>query len=314
MYKIGIDLGGTNTVAGLVDENGHILDRASVKTNLPTTMERIVASIIQLTHRLLDDHGLSCRDLASLGVGVPCTANKETGCMEDADHLGFPGGQLVAPLHQALQIPIFIENDANAAAWGEYRAGHYGADSFFLVTLGTGIGGGIICNGKLLPGINHAAGELGHMSIDLKGNPCVCGRRGCFETYGSATALICQTKKAMEADKSTLLWQVCGGNAANVEAKTVFTAAAQGDRLAAQLIDDYTTYLAEGLTNIVNILAPAYLCIGGGVSHAGDRLLIPVRDKIYQRMYAKAEAKKPQIVLAKLHNDAGILGAALLEN
>lgn len=314
MYKIGIDLGGTNTVAGLVDENGRILDRASVKTNLPTTMERIVESIIRLTHRLLEDHGLSCRDLVCLGVGVPCTATKETGCMENADHLGFPGGQLVAPLHQALQIPIFLENDANAAAWGEYRAGHYDADSFFLVTLGTGIGGGIICNGMLLPGINYAAGELGHMSIDLNGNPCICGRRGCFETYASATALIGQAKKAMQSDSTTLLWQLCDGNAADIEAKTVFTAAARGDRLALQLIDNYTTYLAEGLTNIVNIFAPAYLCIGGGVSHAGDQLLIPVKEKIYQRMYAQTGAKKPQIVLAKLHNDAGILGAALLEN
>lgn len=314
MYKIGIDLGGTNTVAGLVDENGQIIDRAAVKTDLPTTIEKIVSSILHLTNILLENHALTVQDVVSLGVGVPCTANKETGCMEDADHLGFPGGQLIAPLRQALQIPIYIENDANAAAWGEYRAGHYGADSFFLVTLGTGIGGGIICNGKLLSGINHAAGELGHMTIDLQGNPCVCGRRGCFETYASATALIRQAKAAMAGNSTTLLWQLCGSNTEKLEAKTVFAAAAQGDALAQKLINEYTTYLAEGLTNIVNIFAPAYLCIGGGVSHAGDQLLTPVKEKIYQRMYAKTGTKKPQIVLAQLHNDAGILGAALLEN
>lgn len=314
MYRIGIDLGGTNTVAGLVDDHARILDRATEKTNLPTTIERIVQSILRLTAMLLQRNGLSIDQISSMGIGVPCTANKRSGCMEDADHLGFSGGQLVLPLHQALNIPIFIENDANAAAWGEYQWGHYETDSFFLVTLGTGIGGGIITGGKLCPGVNHAAGELGHMSIDLHGNPCVCGRRGCFETYASATALIAQAKAAMEKDDSTSLWQLCGGDIEKLEAKTVFSAALQKDTLAEALIDQYTTYLAEGLTNIVNILAPAYLCIGGGISYAGEQLLAPVTEKIYARMYAKIGCIKPRIILAKLHNDAGILGAALLEN
>lgn len=314
MYRIGIDLGGTNTVAGLVDENAQILDRASEKTNLPTTIERIVQSILRLTTTLLQRNALALDQIASMGVGVPCTANKESGCMEDAQHLGFSSGQLVQPLRQALHIPVYIENDANAAAWGEYLGGHYDTDSFFLVTLGTGIGGGIISGGELCPGVNHAAGELGHMSIDLHGNPCVCGRRGCFETYASATALIAQAKAAMKHDTSTALWQLCGGDIEKIEAKTVFSAALQKDVLSEKLIDQYTTYLAEGLTNIINILAPAYLCIGGGVSHAGEQLLSPVTEKIYARMYAKTGCIKPRIILARLHNDAGILGAALLHH
>lgn len=312
MYRIGIDLGGTNTVAGLVSGD-QIIDRQQVKTALPTTIEAIVANILALTQALLGRNGLTIGDIASLGVGVPCTADKSTGRMEDAHHLGFPGGQLVAPLHEALGIPVYIENDANAAAWGEYRAGQYGGEGFILVTLGTGIGGGIIVGGHIHPGVNHAAGELGHMTIDLHGNPCICGRRGCFETYASATALINQARQAMVNDRASALWALCGGQLQNVEAKTVFTAAQSGDPLAQQLLEQYITYLAEGLTNILNIFAPDCLCIGGGISHAGDQLLIPLKEKIYANLYAQT-GPKPRILLARLHNDAGILGAALLEN
>ena len=299
MYRIGIDLGGTNTAAGLVDEKGNIVDRESVKTNLPTTPERIVGDMIALCRKLMERNGLQNQDVCSVGVGVPCTANKETGCMEDADHLGFSSGPLTAPLREALGLPVYIENDANAAAWGEYRAGQYEADSFLLVTLGTGIGGGIIQGGKLVTGVNNAAGELGHMTICMDGEPCGCGLRGCFEVYGSASALI---RQAREATGEPI-----------AEAKEVFDRAAAGEQVFVRLLDTYTSYLAVGLSNLINIFGPAYICIGGGVSHAGGALLQPVREKTYGRMFAKAANRKPQIILARLHNDAGILGAAWLE-
>ena len=299
MYRIGIDLGGTNTVAGLVDSSGNIVDRLSVKTDLPTTLDRIVRSILILTIKLLNQNSLSKAQIQSVGVGVPCTANKQTGWMEDADHLGFPGGPLVEQLQNSLQLPVFIENDANAAALGEFRGGGYEGDSFILVTLGTGIGGGIILNGQLFNGINNAAGELGHMVICLDGEPCCCGRKGCFETYGSASALI---RRACEATGEAI-----------TEAKTVFDRAAAGDRVCVSVLDAYTTRLAEGFANIINIFGPAWLCIGGGVSAAGDALLEPVRRKTYERVFAKQAKENTKIILAKLHNDAGILGAALLE-
>lgn len=300
MYRIGIDLGGTNTVAGLVDENGQIIHRAAEKTDLPTTIHRIVAAILRLTDRLLEDQRLTLRDIASLGVGVPCTADRESGRILDCDHLGFSGGQLVEPLWQALQIPIFIENDANAAALGEFVGGHYPGSSFVLVTLGTGIGSGLIMNRQLVTGCNHTAGELGHMVIDPRGAPCVCGRRGCFETFGSATALVRQANAAIDRPIP--------------DARTVFALAADGNEAARQVLDRYTDHLADGFANIINLLAPDYLCIGGGVSHAGDALLLPVREKTQARIFAKNAEKNTQIILAKLHNDAGILGAALLEN
>lgn len=312
MYRIGIDLGGTNTAAGLVD-GGRIIDRETVKTNLPTDIDRIVRDITRLCETLMVRNGLTGQDIRSVGVGVPCTGNKQTGWMEDANHLGFPAGPLVEPLQDALSVPVYIENDANAAAWGEYRSGDYAGGSFVLVTLGTGIGGGIILNDRLWNGINNAAGELGHMTIRMDGESCGCGRSGCFETYASATALIRRAREAMAKDRNTLLWQLCGGEIQKVEAKTVFDAAALGDSLAAALLDTYTTCLAEGLANIINILCPATLCIGGGVSHAGDALLVPVREKTRQRVFAKNAEKNTRIVLAKLHNDAGILGAALLD-
>ena len=298
MYRIGIDLGGTNTVAGLVDEHGTIIDRESVKTNLPTSIDRIVRDITYLCRVLMERSGLERRDILSAGVGVPCTANRRTGWMEDADHLGFSGGPLVEELEKALGLPIAIGNDADCAAWGEYQAGHYGADSFILVTLGTGIGGGIILGGKLITGVNNAAGEIGHMTIAMDGEPCCCGQNGCFEAYGSASALI---RHAREATGEHIM-----------EAKEVFDRAGAEEEALVRVLDRYTTDLSVGLANLINIFGPAYICLGGGVSHAGEALLTPVREKTYARMFAKAAAHKPQIILAKLHNDAGILGAALL--
>ncbi len=299
MFRIGIDLGGTNMAAGLVDTLGNIIDRASVKTNLPTSGERIVENIAQLTALLLQRNGLQKTQIQSVGVGVPCTANLETGWMEDADHLGFSAAPLVQPLRDAIGLPVHIGNDANAAALGEYLGGGYLGDSFILVTLGTGIGGGILVNGKLLSGVNNAAGELGHMTIHMDGVACSCGRKGCFEAYGSATALIRQAREA-----------TCE---AITEAKTVFDRAAAGDRTCIAVLDTYTTYLAEGFANLINIFGPDFLCIGGGVSAAGNALLEPVREKTYERILAKHAGKNTKIILARLHNDAGILGAAMLD-
>lgn len=299
MYRIGIDLGGTNTVAGLVDSQGKLLDTRAVKTNLPTTLDKIVHNILVLTLQLLNANGLSRAQIASVGVGVPCTADPKSGWMEDADHLGFPGGPLVERLEATLQLPVCIGNDANCAAWGEYIAGGYGCGSLILVTLGTGIGGGIIVDGKLVDGVNHAAGEVGHMMLYADGRPCTCGRNGCFEAHGSATALI---RRACAVTGEAI-----------TEAKTVFDRAAAGDAVCISILEEYTECLADGFANLINIFAPDVLCIGGGVSHAGDALLTPVREKTMQRIYAKTAKENTRIELARLQNDAGIIGAAWLE-
>ena len=312
MYRIGIDLGGTNIVAGLVDENLRIIDKRSVKTNVPRPIESMVEDMAQLVRALMEQNHLQQSDVLSVGVGVPCTANPENGHLEDANNLGFEDELFLPLLAEKLPCPVYFDNDANVAAWGEYLAGEYPEDSFVMMTIGTGIGGGIILNGKLHTGINGAAAEFGHMSISYDGTPCNCGRKGCFEALASATALICQAREQMTQDQTTLLWKLCRGEADKLEAKTVFDAAAVGDRVAMRLLDTYTTYLAEGIANIINIFQPAVLCIGGGVSKAGDMLLHPVRKKVSQRIYSKHSKRNTTIELAKLDNDAGVLGAALL--
>lgn len=313
MYRIGIDLGGTFIAAGLVDESLRIIDKESVRTNAPRPMEAIADDMAALVRELLARNGLRREDLAAVGVGVPGTANRENGHLEDANNLGFDDEPFVSVLEERLGLPVRFGNDANAAAWGEYRAGGRREDSFIMMTIGTGIGGGVILNGKLWDGINGAAAEFGHMTIRYDGAPCTCGRRGCFEAYASATALIRQARERMEADGATLLWKLCGGDAGRVEARTVFDGAAAGDLACMELLDTYTNYLAEGTANIINLFQPAFLCVGGGVSRAGEALLTPLQEKTAQRIYSQNAKRNTQIILAQLDNDAGIIGAALLE-
>lgn len=312
MYRIGIDLGGTNIVAGLVEQDFRIVDKCSVKTRVPRSVESMAADMAQMAQTLLERNRLLWQDVASLGVGVPGTANPENGHMEDANNLGFDDVPFLTLLAEKIPVPVYFGNDANVAAWGEYLTGGYREDSFVMVTVGTGIGGGIILGGSLWPGINGAAAEFGHMTIDHDGVPCNCGRRGCFEAMASANALIAQARKQMQSHPESLLWSLCGGNAAKVEAKTVFDGAAAGDETARELLDTYITYLAEGIANVINIFQPAVLCVGGGVSRAGEALLRPLREKVARRIYSRNSKRNTRIELAKLDNDAGILGAALL--
>lgn len=314
MYRIGIDLGGTNIAAGLVNEKLELVSTVSVKTNAPRPLSSIIEDMAALVEKLLVENGLERSDIASVGVGVPCTANEENGHMEDANNLGFDDEPFLGPLSEKLGLPVFFGNDANAAAWGEYLTGGYEEDSFLMVTIGTGIGGGIILNGKLWAGVNGAAAEFGHMTIAGSAAPCSCGRTGCFEACAGAPALAQQARERMAEDPDSVLWKLCGGNAEAVEARHVFEGAAAGDSTSAALLERYTDLLAEGLTNIINIFQPACLCIGGGVSRAGDALLHPVRRKVGERLYSRNSKRNTTIILAKLDNDAGIIGAALLGN
>lgn len=313
MYRIGIDLGGTFIAAGLVNEKLQIVDKLSVRTNAPRPMAAIADDMAAMVWELLERGGLRREDLAAVGVGVPGTANRENGRLEDANNLGFDDEPFLPVLEERLGLPVRFGNDANAAAWGEYRVSGRREDSFIMMTIGTGIGGGVILNGKLWDGVNGAAAEFGHMTIRYDGTPCTCGRRGCFEAYASATALIRQARERMEADGGTLLWRLCGGKADRVEARTVFDGAAAGDAACMELLDTYTTYLAEGAANIINLFQPAVLCVGGGVSRAGEALLSPLREKTAKRVYSQNAKRNTQIILARLDNDAGITGAALLE-
>lgn len=313
MYRIGIDLGGTFIAAGLVDGSLQLVDKLSVPTRVPRPIGAMVDDMAAMVEELVYRNGLERGDIASLGVGVPCTANRENGHMEDANNLGFDDMLFVPLLEARTGMKVFFENDANAAAWGEYRTSGCREGSFIMMTIGTGIGGGVILDGRLWTGINGAAGEFGHMTIRTGGERCTCGRRGCFEACASATALIRRARARMRAESGTLLWKLCGGDPGRLEAKTVFDGAAAGDRVSARLLDEYIADLAEGAANIINLFQPAWLCIGGGVSRAGDALLLPLREKTRGLIYSKNAKKNTQLILARLDNDAGIIGAALLE-
>lgn len=313
-YYIGIDLGGTNIAAALVDGQGKILGRANLATGAGRPAAEIAADMAHAGRRAAEQAGVPIEQVSAVGMGVPGTANQKEGVLEFANNLGFlhePIVEMMAGCFPGKQI--WFDNDANAAAWGEYLAGGgRGADSMIAVTLGTGVGGGIILGGKLWNGVNYGAGELGHMVIDRNGPECNCGRRGCFEALASATALIGQTREAMDSAPGSLLWELCGGDKRMADGRTVFEAAGRGDQTAAMVVERYIGYLAIGVTNLVNIFQPEIICIGGGVSRAGELLLEPLKRLVAEEDYARDSSVHTDIRLAELGNDAGLIGAALL--
>lgn len=313
MFNIGIDLGGTNIKAGIVDENYKIVAAASVKTNLPRPAEGIVDGICEAVDIALKKADIKLDDIAAVGIGTPGSANRETGEVLYSNNLGFRNTPLGDMLKQRLGKNIYVENDANAAAFGEYLAGGgKGYENVVVITLGTGVGGGVIIDGKIYTGFNFCGAELGHTVIEYNGRPCTCGRKGCFEAYSSATALITATKKAMEENKSSRLWEIAGGAIENVDGKTAFDGMRAGDETAIGVVKEYIDYLGCGLTNMANIFQPQILLIGGGICKEGENLTKPLQEIIAKECYCIDEKLLPKLDICKLGNDAGIIGAAFL--
>lgn len=312
MYNIGIDLGGTNIKVGIVNENYEIISGASVKTNLPRPAEGIVDGICEAVEIALKGAGIEIKDITSIGIGTPGAANRKTGVVLYSNNLGFDNVHLGEMLKERLNKDIYVENDANAAAYGEYLAGGgKGYENVVVITLGTGVGGGVIIDGKIYTGFNFCGAELGHTVIEYNGRPCTCGRNGCFEAYSSATALIAATKKAMEENKNSKLWEIAG-SLDGVDGKTAFDGMRAGDETAKAVVDEYIRYLGCGLTNIVNIFQPQVLLIGGGVCKEGENLTAPLKEIIKKEGYCIDENNAAVLDICKLGNDAGIIGAAFL--
>lgn len=313
MYRIGIDMGGTNLAAGIVGEDGGIISQLSVPTGDPDSRQ-IAAVTADLIRELLVCTNIPGEKIVSVGVGVPGTADQETGMIEYANNLGMenvPFLDLLQPYFP--NMPMALENDANAAAYAEYLFGAgRGCRSMVMITLGTGIGAGIIINGDLYEGVNYAAGEIGHMVIDVGGLPCNCGRRGCFEKYASASALVDAARDAMRDAHGSLLWELCRGDISQMNGKLFFEAVRHEDSTALQVLERYTGYLATGILDVVNFLQPELICIGGGISRAGELLTAPVREKLSSLNYARLSRHQTRVVSASLGNDAGIIGAAFL--
>lgn len=313
-YTIGVDIGGTNIAIGIIDENYELIAKDSVETPKNGTAKEIVSRIVSLISTMAKREKISNDNIECIGIGVPGTVNKDSGKIEFANNLAFHDEDLLSMLKKHYEgIPMAMNNDANAAAYGEFVAGAgKDVDSLIMVTLGTGIGGGIIIDKKLYEGSNYAAGELGHFVINCEGIPCNCGRRGCFEAYASATALIEQTKAAMKNDKESILWEMCDYNLEKVEGKTLFDSVRLFDKTAERVLNQYIYYLSVGIIDIINVFQPDMICIGGGISKAGDLILDGLQARVKKEDYARTSKKQAKIVFAQLENDAGIIGAGLL--
>ncbi len=312
MYTLGIDLGGTNIAVGVVNDNGEIVGRAGCKTNAPRDVESILDDMACMCREAVKAAELTMEDIAYTGIGSPGTCNTVTGEVERADNLGFVHLMLGDGIQQRLGIPAYLENDANAAAMGEYIAGAgRGSESCICVTLGTGVGGGVIVNGTIYSGHNFAGAELGHTVIAVDGERCACGRHGCWEAYASATALIRQTRRAMEQHPESVMWKLTE-SIDKVNGLTAFDAMRAGDAVGTAVVDTYIRYVAIGVTNMINVFQPEVLCIGGGICKEGDTLLAPIRKIVEAERYSRYSERQTRICAAKLGNDAGIIGAAFL--
>lgn len=314
MYTIGIDLGGTNIVASVVDDDYNIIGTSKTPTNSPRSADEIFDDIADVCEEAVKTAGLTMEDIDSVGMGTPGTVNQD-GVIEFANNLAFnnvPARTMLAKRINKPEEKVFIENDANCAALGEAYAGcGNGAKDFVAVTLGTGVGSGVIIGGKIVNGVNYAGGECGHMVIVVDGEQCSCGRKGCWEAYASATALIRQTKKAMEEYPDSLMHKLAKEEG-KVSGRTAFDAMRLGDIVGIKVVDDYIKYVACGLINIVNALQPEIICIGGGICNEGETLMKPLRRFVQSERYSIHSKIQTKIVKAELGNDAGVIGAALL--
>lgn len=312
MYRIGIDLGGTNIKAGIVDEKGQIIAKASDKTEVDMGYHQIISDMAALIQKLLNETKMEIGDIASIGIGMPGTADPN-GVVYYATNLKWVNVPLREKLHEYFpQIEIFVDNDANVTALAEYHFGAMkGVRSGIMITLGTGVGGGIILDGKLHQGAFHSGGEIGHVIVGDNFYECTCGNSGCLETFCSATAMIKYAQKLIYDGKSSLIREVVQGDIERITAKTIFDAYQQKDEVALLVIDRFVKYLGIGLAGLVNLLDPEVFVIGGGVASAFD-LFIEELQRAVKRHVIFKEVPLARIVPAQFKNDAGIIGAAML--
>lgn len=315
MYNIGIDLGGTNIAIGVVDENYKIVlkDKVPTRTERPTS--EIIDDMANLCASLVERLGITFDDIGYAGIAAPGSIDPVNGVVRYANNINMTDYPIADELKKRIPLKkVYVENDANAAALAEAKAGAgKGLNDVIMITLGTGVGGGIVIGGKLYSGFNYAGAELGHTVIEAGGRPCTCGRKGCFEAYSSATGLINMTKEKLQETKDTIMWEMVNGDIENTSGRTAFDASRKGDKAGQEVVDMYIGYLACGLTNMINIFQPEVLCIGGGVCGEGDYLLNPLKELIKANVYGyERQERNTELKIAELGNDAGIIGAALL--
>lgn len=314
-YYLGLDLGGTNMAAAVVDESLNIIARATIPTHAEgRTIEDITADMATVSIQAVNNAGLKLSDMSSWGIGMPSYVNPKTNLLVHANCFGWKNVPIYDYLKKHIQIPTYIANDANCATYGEVLAGSAkDCTDAIMLTLGTGVGGGIVMNKKIYCGHDNMGAELGHTKLVFDGVRCTCGQKGCLESYCSSTGLIRSAKEAIEKNPDTLIMELCGQDKSKIDGEILFKAAKEQDPLAKELVDQYIRYLAAGISTFITIFRPEVIILGGGVANAGDQLVKPLNEYIYSSTFAAEEIGVPKAILAKLGNDAGLIGAALLE-
>ena len=312
MYRIGIDVGGTGIKVGILDDSMKILAEDSIQTCITIPFSEQIERIAACAVSVAESVGLTREHIEHVGVGIPGIANLASGDVIKCTNMGWNHVPFRTEFQKHIHAPVMIDNDANVAALAESVAGvSAGTASSVFITIGTGIGSGIIVNGKIWNGFHGIGGELGHVIFDLDGIPCTCGNHGCLERYCSATAIIRMGREAVKIHPDSLLLRLADNNPSNINAKTVFDAARQEDPVAVEVYHRFIGYLAQAVASVVNLIDPEVIVIGGGVSKAGTFLLKPLIRE-FPRYVLFDDQPLPEIKLAVLGSEAGIIGAAML--
>lgn len=312
MIRVGIDIGGTGIKIGIVDKTYRIIRESSIPTKTDIPFEEQISRMAACVLSTVREAGFSEDDIETIGIGIPGIASSKTGEVIKCTNMGWFHVPFREIFNRYLDKPVHIENDANVAALAESVAGvSAGTSSSVFITIGTGIGSGIIIDGKIWSGAHHIGGELGHVIFDLGGVPCTCGNHGCLERYCSATALIRMAREAVSEHPESLILRSVDMDPSGIEAKTVFDAAHAGDPIALKVFRHYIDCLAQAIGSVVNLLDPEVIVLGGGVSKAGSFLLDPL-SREYVKYVVFNDQPMPPVKLAVLGSEAGIIGAAML--
>lgn len=308
---VGIDLGGTAVKIGILDRSYHMLARTSIPTKASRPYGEVIEDMGKAAAALLAENGYGPEDCLGAGVGSPGTVDSGNGIVLYSNNIHWDHVPLADELKKYLPVPVSIDNDANCAALGEVLKGAArGYKNAAFLTLGTGVGGGIVMDGKIFRGGHPGGAELGHIRNGSEGRRCTCGRYDCLETYASATALINDAKRMAEQHPESALWELCGHSLDRMDAKMPFDAAALGDRWGAMLVESYIGHLADGVTDIANIFRPDIIVLGGGVCAQGEKLTEPLNRYLEANCFGASVSYVPRAETARNGNDAGMIGAA----
>ncbi|MDR0696885.1 MAG: ROK family protein [Christensenellaceae bacterium] len=311
MYNIGIDIGGMSLKGGIVSLSGEIIKRATVETVVGDS-DGLIQKTEELVVKLLTNSPVDNSQIKAIGLGIPGTIDNDAGIIVYSNNIKVENVKIRDRLSDKFKKTVYLENDANSAALGEVLfGGARGLNNIIFITLGTGVGTGIIVDGKILTGRGGAGAEGGHMVLRMGGEKCTCGRRGCWETYASAVALIRECRKSIDKHPDGLMAQIAKKDG-KISGRTAFIAANQGDALGQKVVNSYIQHVSHGIINLVNIFRPDAIIIGGGVSNEGDAFINKIDSIVSKYSYGGARNPSVKVLKAQLLNDAGILGAAAL--